>query len=95
MEHIRKNWSIIKWVLGALLAAITWYFSVNFRLEETNGKIDRIEVKVDENSSNILHLETRVDSKHDLLLELKFNLRKYMEANGESYLELRDFKESK
>ena len=93
MEQIRKNWSIIRWILGALLAAVTWYFSVNFKLEQTNVKLDTVDQKVEINTKSIIHLEERIDSKHDLLLELKFNLRNFMKASGQEYTELNDFKE--
>ena len=50
---------------------------------------------IDDNSTGINKLDNRVLileqselSNHDLLLELKFNLKKFMEASGEKYISL-------
>ena len=56
-------------------------------------KLDNVDQKVEVNTKSIIHLEERIDSKHDLLLELKFNLRNFMKASGQEYTELNDFKE--
>ncbi len=50
---------------------------------------------VDDNAENIFKLDSRVEvietdalTSHDILLELKFNLKKFMEASGEKYISL-------
>jgi len=80
MDFIKQNWSIIKWFLGIIFFALTWYFSVSARMGVVETRLDNHDVE--------LHIiEKRLDKKHDLLLEIKFNLRKFMEASGESYTE--------
>ena len=62
--------------------AITAVIITSFSAVSSNAKdIGRIDIRV-------YALEKESITNHDLLLELKFNLRNHMEAAGQNYIEL-------
>jgi len=87
MDWVKENWSIIRWVLGIIALAMTWYFSVSTKVNELEARLDAHEITHHKIELTLDVIEKRLDRKHDLLLEIKFNLRKHMEASGESYTE--------
>jgi len=46
---------------------------------------------IQDHEKRIVVLEKNNEKKHDLLNEIKFNLKKFMESNGQKYIELKEY----
>lgn len=80
-----KKIHLILLIAGALITvtapAVSAFISIGTNSKDI-GKLD----------TRILYLEKESQTNHDLLLELKFNLKNHMIAAGEQYIDFKDEK---
>ena len=78
LTKVHLTIAIIVLVFSLLTPIVAGFVTINSNSEQL-GRHD----------ARIVLLETDKTDNHDLLLELKFNLKKHMLASGEDYIDMR------